>query len=117
MHGHSHEEGRTLRVDGSRATLLGKFSFSRTYLGIHPHGTGRVKRIDFPSEVEESSGHGGGDAGVMRRFIQTLNSPNRNLSAGREALESHLMAFAADEARLGKTVVAMEDFRTEAGIQ
>ncbi len=26
MHGHSFEEGRTIRIDGSKATLLGKFA-------------------------------------------------------------------------------------------
>ncbi len=116
MHGHAHEEGRTLRVDGAKATLLGKFSFSQTWLEIHDHGSGRVERFDFASEVEESSGHGGGDAGLMRQFLSTLRGQSAPLTGAYDSLESHLMAFAADEARLKNKVIHMPDFRKKAGL-
>jgi len=111
MHGHSHEEGRTLRMDGSHATLLGKFSHSEAWLEIHPHGTGKVQRFTFPSEVERNSGHGGGDAGLMQRFVAALRGEQAPLTSARDALESHLMAFAAEAARVADRTVDMTEFR------
>ena len=64
MNGHSHEEGRTLRIDGSKATLLAKFSLNRSFIEIHDHRTMQIERIDFPSNLE-NVGHGGGDFGMV----------------------------------------------------
>ena len=111
MHGHSHEEGRTLRVDGSRATLLGKFSYSQAWLEVHEHVTGNVERYNFPTVVDNTSGHGGGDYGLMRRFVEALHGHQAPLTGPRDALESHLMAFAAENARLSKQTINMADFR------
>ena len=111
MHGHSHEEGRTLRVDGSRATLLGKFSYSEAWLEVHPHGMGEVQRFTFPAEVDQDSGHGGGDAGLMEQFVKAMNGKQAPLTSPRDALESHLMGFAAEAARLGPITVDMDAFR------
>ena len=44
MHGHSHEEGRTMRYDGTRATLRGRFGYGfGDSIEIHDHLTGRVE--------------------------------------------------------------------------
>ena len=113
MHGHSHEEGRTLRIDGSKASLLAKFGFSRTNIEIHDHRSMDVERYDFLSNVE-NVGHGGGDSGIMENFIRTISSGNTATSSSRESLESHLMAFAAEDSRHNQVVVDMADFREEA---
>jgi predicted dehydrogenase len=110
MHGHSHEEGRTLRIDGSQATLLGKFSWNRSYIEVHAHRGGRLRRIELPNSIE-GGGHGGGDSGFMKAFVSALDgSPQESLTDARSALESHLMAFAAEEARLSGQVVKMAEF-------
>ena len=44
MHGHSFEECRTLRIDGSQATLLGKFGLNRSFIEIHDHRSMQVER-------------------------------------------------------------------------
>ncbi len=111
MHGHSHEEGRTLRVDGSRATLLGKFTYSQAWLEVHEHVSGEVARYRFPSEVEQTSGHGGGDDGLMRHFVQVMRGEVPPLTSARDSLESHLMAFAAEEARLEDKVFRLAQFQ------
>jgi predicted dehydrogenase len=111
MHGHSHQEGRTLRVDGSKATMLGKFSYSQAWIEVHDHITGDVDRYQFPSEVDRTSGHGGGDYGLMRRFVQAMHSQKPPLTDANDSLESHILAFAAEGARLGNTTVNMENFR------
>ena len=111
MHGHSHQEGRTLRIDGSHATLLGKFSYSQAWIEVHDHATSHVDRYTFPSEVDQTSGHGGGDAGLLQRFVEAMRGQEPPLTGARDSLESHLMAFAAEGARLGNVTVNMQDFR------
>jgi predicted dehydrogenase len=109
MHGHSHEECRTMRYDGARATLRGRFGYGwGDSIEIHDHLTGRVERID-PQAGD--SGHGGGDAGVMAAFVRALHDPAAAPTTAGESLESHLLAFAAEEARLSGGVVQMDEFR------
>ena len=117
MHGHSHEESRTLRVDGSQATLLGKFAYSQAWLEIHPHRPGaQVERFTFPTEVDQTSGHGGGDAGLMQRFVGAMHGEQAPLTSARDALESHLMAFAAEDARLEQRTIDMRGYRQSLSI-
>ncbi len=112
MHGHAHEEQRTMRYDGTRATLRAKFGYGfGDNLEIHDHLTGRVEQIDLQAGA---SGHGGGDFGLMAAFVQALHNPASALTTARESLESHLMAFAAEDARLQGSVVSMDDFRRRA---
>ena len=97
-------------MDGSRATLLGKFTYSRAWLEVHEHISGEVTRFRFPSEVDQTSGHGGGDDGLMQHFVQVMNGEVPPLTSARDSLESHLMAFAAEEARLEDKVIRMAQF-------
>ncbi len=116
MHGHAHEEGRTLRIDGAQATLLGKFSYSQAWLEVHPHGPGKVERCTFPTMVDNASGHGGGDAGIMRAFVGALRGQSTPLTLTEDTLESHLLGFAAESARLGEVSVMLEKVRQGIGI-
>jgi len=111
MHGHSHQEGRTLRVDGSHATLLGKFSYSQAWIEVHDHLPGPTLRLTFPSEVDQTAGHGGGDAGLMQRFVAAVRGQKSPLTGARDSLESHLMAFAAEQARIENKTIKMREFR------
>lgn len=111
MHGHSHEEGRTMRYDGTRATLRGKFGHEGGIIEIHDHLKQSCEMVDLASGP---SGHGGGDFGIMRSFVRAVRGEQQPLTTGRESLESHLMAFAAEESRLNGTVVDMAEYRARA---
>ncbi len=114
MHGHSFEEGRTIRIDGSQATLLGKFGFNHTFIEICDQRGGKCERIDMPNNLE-MGGHGGGDSGLLEHFVKALAGvQDAALTNARASLESHLMAFAAEQARTTRTVIDMRAFRTEA---
>ena len=103
MQGSSHVEGRTLRIDGLRATLLG--NQARNELVVADHRTGQAEIVRPEPGM---GGHGGGDEGVMRAFLDGVGSrTNDTLTSGWEALESHLMAFAAEQARVTGEVVEM----------
>ncbi len=113
MQGHSDEEGRSLRIDGSKASLFGKFSYSQAWLEVHDHLTGDMERFRFPSEVDQTSGHGGGDAGLMHHFVQVMGGEVPPLTSARDSLESHLMAFAAEESRLEKKTIDMPEWEQQ----
>lgn len=111
MHGHSHEEGRTMRYDGTRATLRGKFGSQGSRIEIHDHLTGQCEAVAIP---EAASGHGGGDEGILRSFVRVMRGDEPALTTARESLESHLLAWAAEASRHGGIVVDMDDFRARA---
>ncbi|MCJ7703166.1 MAG: Gfo/Idh/MocA family oxidoreductase [Anaerolineales bacterium] len=112
MHGHAHQESRTTRYDGTRATLRGKFAYGLDdTIEIHDHLSGQVEVL-YPSAGD--SGHGGGDEGLMAGFVSAIHNPSRALTTARESLESHLMAFAAEESRLNGQVTSMEAYRRQA---
>ena len=114
MQGHSHEEGRTIRIDGSHATLLAKFSLTENYIEIRDHRGHKVDKFVFPRGVDDESGHGGGDYGLMKDFLRSIHNREQARSYGRDSLESHLMAFAAEESRHENTVIDMKAYRARA---
>ncbi len=84
------------------------------------YGDGQIIQIfDFLTEQTETidtnvlsdgsilSGHGGGDYGLMRDFVRAVgqNDPTMILSGPDESLETHLMVFAAEQARHERRVV------------
>ncbi len=111
MHGHSHEESRTMRYDGTKATLRGSFVYGGGQIEIHHHQSGRKEDVPISEAV---GGHGGGDIGIVDSFVRAANGEAEALTNARESLESHLMAFAAEESRLNQSVIDMNDFRKEA---
>ncbi len=109
MNGHGHEECRTMRYDGTRATLFAKFSGKGHKITLHDHLTGKEEKIELE---EDGSGHGGGDFGLIRAFVRAMRGePDDSLTSARASLESHLLAFAAEEARLNQCVIDMVEFR------
>ena len=101
MHGHSHYEHRSTRIEGSRGRLLGELGNGGAWLRVENHRSGTGKTIDTSPAPHE--GHGGGDTQLMADFIfcvrQNTNSPEL-IRAAKEALASHLLAFCAENARL-----------------
>jgi predicted dehydrogenase len=111
MHGHSYLEGRSTRIEGAKATLFAYFGMDGDRIEIHDHRSGRKTTHD--TRPVGDSGHGGGDDGLMAAFVGALQSGIETdaLTTGRNSLESHLMAFAAEDARLNHKVVRMDDYR------
>lgn len=108
MQGLSHVEGRTIRMDGSRATLLA--NESRAEIVVHDHRTGTTERRSVAPGI---GGHGGGDAGLMSAFVDAVRGERGGvLTSARESVESHLIAFAAERARTSGAVVDMNAFRS-----
>jgi len=47
----------------------------------------------------------------MAAFVQALRNPDGAMTTARQSLESHLMAFAAEEARVDGSIIRMDDYR------
>ncbi|MDQ3811024.1 MAG: Gfo/Idh/MocA family oxidoreductase [Chloroflexota bacterium] len=108
MQGGSHVEGRTARIDGRRATLLA--NEARWEIEIVDHLTGAREPVNVPRPT--LGGHSGGDEGIMRAFVAGLRGDTSGVvTSARESLESHLLAFAAEQARVEGAVVGMADYR------
>jgi len=116
MHGHSHIEGRSTRIQGSRAELQAIFGYGGAWIEVNQHRSDHSIRYD--TSAEETSGHGGGDERLMAEFLNSIQIDGvhflesaSHLSTARQSLESHLMAFAAEEARLDAKVVHLAEYR------
>jgi len=109
MHGFSHDGGRSIRIQGTKGTLIAE-ALQREFTVID-HLTGRVEVIRPGKPV---GGHGGGDVGLISDFITTVESGKQDaMTSGRISLESHLMAFAAEESRHTGQPVDMDSYRHE----
>lgn len=107
MHGHSHQEGRTMRFDGSRATVRGTFGRDSA-IEVHLHDGSSGYQVDIPPA---HSGHGGGDDGAVWAFLEAVTSGNPSDTEGAGTLEGYYLAFAAETARREGTVIDMASFR------
>jgi len=109
MHGHSHDNCRTMRYSGTKATL--RAHEGKGELVVHDYLTGTEESV--PPE-HRGGGHGGGDTGLMDSFIQSLRDPNSEiLTSCHNSLESHLIAFASEKSRLEGCIVDMADYRKQ----
>ena len=64
--------------------------------------------------TEATSGHNGGDSGIVDDFLAMLEGRlNESATDIHESVESHMMACAAEEARLTGSVVRIADFRRQ----
>lgn len=107
MHGHSHEDERTIRLDGTRGTIRAVFG-RRQVIDVIDHIGGAPQAVPFDSA---STGHGGGDAGAVSAFLEAVTGGSSSATPLSESVESHMLAFAAEHARVTGTVVDMAEFR------
>jgi len=61
---------------------------------------------DVSMSLQDPSGHGGGDHGLVRDFVREISLQDESMlsSTIQASMESHLMGFKAEESRLKGTV-------------
>jgi predicted dehydrogenase len=111
MQGLSNLDGRWIRIDGSEGTLEGRFTYAGERLELWDHR--RMRRRVLHRSGLTGDAHGGGDQGLIASFAASLRdgAAPEPLTSARASLESHLMGFAAERARLESRVVAMDELR------
>jgi len=67
----------------------------------------------------EGGGHGGGDIGLIRSFVEAVRSGRQEVLGVDvdEILRSHLTVFAAEKSRLEGKVIDVAEFEKEARVQ
>ena len=112
LSGFTDRMARTIKIMGEDGELRASEADNEIEI-IRFSSTGAVageKEVLHPEMPD--SGHSGGDSGIMEDFLAML-SGQKSASATdiHESVESHMMAGAAEEARLTGQVVRIADFR------
>ncbi|MBP3961555.1 Gfo/Idh/MocA family protein [Paenibacillus lignilyticus] len=101
MCGFTFEQERRIQIMGTRGELRG----DDDKITLFDFLTHQKTEITIPSQ---SSGHGGGDAGIVRSFLTDVRNYHgqETLTSAVASVRSHLMAFAAEASRLdgGKSI-------------
>ncbi len=110
------ENGRHLDIYGTRGVLKGGETYKRHWgaqLVLLPH-EGNPVRYSIQDEQGGYELHGGGDAGLVNALYDEMTAPPRApLQAPlASTVHSHLIAFAAEEARVTGRVVSLDDFQS-----
>ena len=111
VQGLASEEERTIRISGSRGELSG--ALHSGVIEVSRHGVLGSERHEMGGSA---LGHFGGDGGLLDHLTEVVEQQGGGevRTSGRVSLESHLIGFAAEEARLSGSVIEMGRFREEA---
>jgi predicted dehydrogenase len=105
MTGFTRQRDRETRIFGTRGELFG----DGQRIEIHDFLTDHTETLDTGVAADGSivTGHGGGDARLMEHFVAAIATGDASQirSGPAESLETHLMVFAAEEARREGRVV------------
>jgi predicted dehydrogenase len=100
---------RTLQLTGSHGEIRGHLE--KNEIEVHDFTTGGVETIQL---AHRAGAHSGGDQGLIDDFLDRLAQARAGVAVPSaatslsESIESHLLAFAAERARLEEAVVRMD---------
>lgn len=105
--------GRKITIMGTKGEL--NANVMDQSMEFYDFATGKTSQIyKAAANFDETigGGHGGGDAGIMEDLYDyiALDRPSASISDISVSCESHLICFAAEQARLQNTVVDMGDY-------
>lgn len=113
MSAFTHDTSRSLKIYGETGEIRGHME--REELEIYDFQTGEISTVRFGAS-QGPAGHGGGDEGIMRDLIRHLRSPKDVplKTSLKRAIESHVMAFAAEESMQSGKSLSIEEFKKQA---
>ena len=103
---------RTMKIMGSEGELRASEAENEIEITrFAPNGAARVTSETIHPEIP-TSGHSGGDAGIVDSFLAALEGRRTESSTDiHESVESHMMACAAEESRLTGRVIRVDAYR------
>ncbi len=101
---------RTIKLMGTKGEIRGHME--KNEIEVLDFLTGTSETIKLSSG---DSAHGGGDYNLFRDFIKLVrnNASGEGLTSADKSVQSHLMAFAAEKARVEKKVVNIKEYTKE----
>ncbi len=103
MTGLSADFSRQLKIFGTEGQIQADMGTKEIVL----HRFGEEKKAIPVDMGKEASGHGGGDYGIMRDFLQVLREGGESRTSANVSLQSHLICFAAERSRKENVVVEL----------
>ena len=99
--------GRTLKITGSGGEI--RADMERNEIEVYEISTRNTDRVAIPPSRYK---YGGGDHGIMEYFVDSaLRGSKGGRTCMESAVESHLIAFAAESSRAEETVVNLNRYR------
>jgi hypothetical protein len=97
MCGFTFEQERRIQIMGTQGELRGE----EDRITLYDFLTHKKTTIEIPSQT---SGHGGGDSGIVRDFLNQVRgtSDRESLTSASASVRSHMIAFAAEASRLDR---------------
>jgi len=100
---------RTIKLMGTKGEIRG--AMEKNEIEILHFSSGEVEQISF-ADAGGHVGHGGGDYGLVRDFLKLVRDGGKSqgLTSANHSVQSHLMAFAAEQSRVTHQVVYLQEF-------
>ncbi|MGN7356914.1 Gfo/Idh/MocA family protein [Paenibacillus sp. SAF-054] len=106
MCGFTYEQERRIQIMGTQGELRGE----EDKITLYDFLTHQKTTIDIPVQT---SGHGGGDSGIVRDFLNQVRgySGQESMTSASASVRSHMIAFAAETSRLsGGQAIELNDY-------
>lgn len=103
--------GRDIRIFGTAGELTA--DMDQGTIRIYSFETKETTEIELEAIAGTiTSGHGGGDTGIMEDLVQYFNDeePSNSVCGLRTSYMNHLISFAAEEARVENKIVNMKEY-------
>ncbi|SMF84539.1 Predicted dehydrogenases and related proteins [Paenibacillus uliginis N3/975] len=109
MSAFTRDVSRTLKLMGTKGEIRG--AMEKNEIEIIHFGSGKVERISF-EDMGGHVGHGGGDMGLIKDFLRLVREDGKSqgLTSAHHSVQSHLMAFAAEQSRMDGNSIHLQDF-------
>ena len=106
--------GRSLRIMGTKGEIIGNMSDDHVRLfDFDSRESKRIMISDAVTDETINGGHGGGDRGIVHAFCNYIlgEYKGNSITDIDTSIESHLIAFAAEESRLNGTVIDVQEYK------
>ncbi|MFD0696794.1 Gfo/Idh/MocA family protein [Paenibacillus sp. GCM10027628] len=109
MNAFTKDVSRTIKLMGTTGEIRG--AMEKQEIEVLHFGSGKIEKITF-EDAGGHVGHGGGDFGLIKDFLRLVREDGKSqgLTSAYHSVQSHLMAFAAEQSREEHSVVRLKDF-------
>ncbi|WP_054025969.1 Gfo/Idh/MocA family protein [Bacillus sp. FJAT-28004] len=109
MSAFTRDVSRTIKLMGTKGEIRG--AMEKNEIEVIHFGSGKVERISF-EDMGGHVGHGGGDMGLLKDFLKLVREDGKSqgLTSASQSVQSHLMAFAAEQSRMDGNSINLKDF-------